>query len=523
MASVDYSAPLRQALLPTIAHPQMAAKAGLEMFKASFSQKQYDRWFNNLENSPRYDLIKESGLGITDVNNPKLAAKEEQFMNGIAEKIPIVGRLVKGSERAYTIYLNKMRVDLFNRFADEMQKQGKTFENSENQYKEMAAFVNNMTGRGDMGKTLNESAPILNSLFFSPRLAASRINTLTYLAQPRFWNKTPVEVRKDYFRSLVSTAAVGLTILGLAKAAGADTESDPRSPDFGKIKSGNTRWDIWGGHQQYIRLISQMITGKRKSSTSGNITEIGTSNPYSGTRGGLAMGFLRSKLSPVPSLAVDILTGSNSVGDKLTTNWKSKEGEIGIGENLRNHLLPLMLTGLRDAIKEDGAKALLTTGIPSTFGVGVQSYEPKDTATSWTEEDKKNPVLKNLIDKEIKIPSYDPAKVQTKEVNGKVVEHLSDYDETIQKLYKGTADKYLREEIMKLKSGKIKIYVDEDGTASTPTSEAGKKGKKRVSFDQLTKDQLQNIISGGGGLTSEVTEKVKKEVLKGKTPKPKTE
>jgi len=390
MASVDYSAPLRQALLPTVSHPMMAGKAAIEMFKSSLSQKNYDRWFFNLKNSDRFPLIKDSGLAITDVNNPKLAAKEEQFMNGLAEKIPLIGKMVKGSERAYTIYLNKMRVDLFNRFADQMQKDGRTFENSPEQYKQMASFVNNMTGRGDMGKTLNESAPVLNQLFFSPRLAASRLNTLTYWAQPRFWTKIPVEARKEYLRSIVSTAGLGLTILALAKANGAKTEDDPRSPDFGKITSGNTRWDMWGGHQQFIRLAAQVITGERKSSTSGKITEMGTKNPYSGSRGGQVMGFIRGKLAPVPSFVTDVLAGENAVGQKMTTNLNSAPGEMGIKENIANHLFPLIVTGLNDAIKDQGQKAWFTVGVPSIFGVGTNTYNNPEPKKSHNKKEKKH-------------------------------------------------------------------------------------------------------------------------------------
>lgn len=374
MSSTDFSAPLRQALLPTVSHPIMASKAAAEMFKSAFSQKNYDRWFYELEHSDRYKLMQDSGLAITDVNNPKLAAKEEAFMSNLAEKVPFIGKLVKGSQRAYTIYLNKMRVDLFNRFTDQMQRDGKTFDNSKEAYEQMAAFVNNMTGRGDLGKTLNEASPLLSQLFFSPRLMASRVNTLTYLAQPRFWKTVPENVRKDYFKSLLSTAGLGLTILGLAKMMGAETEDDPRSPDFGKIKSGNTRWDIWGGHQQYIRLVAQVVTGQKKSSTSGKITEMGTKEPYSGSRGGQVFGFLRGKLAPVPSAAVDILVGKNMVGEDLTTKWKSGPKEVGIGENISSHLLPLTITGLRDAIKDQGMKAIFTVGVPSAFGIGTQVY-----------------------------------------------------------------------------------------------------------------------------------------------------
>jgi hypothetical protein len=42
-------------------------------------------------------------------------------------------------------------------------------------------------------------------------------------------------------------------------------EIDPRSTDFGKIKVGNIRWDIWGGFQQWVRVASQLATGERKT------------------------------------------------------------------------------------------------------------------------------------------------------------------------------------------------------------------------------------------------------------------
>jgi hypothetical protein len=375
MATADFSAPLRQGLLPTLSHPIMASKAAVEMFKSAASKKNYDRWFEALETSERFQVMKDSKLAITNVDNPKLSAKEEQYMNGLAQKLPGIGRIIKGSERAYVIYLNKMRVDLFNRFAGQMEKDGRTIDNSNDAYKQMAAYINNMTGRGDLGKTMNEAAPLLSQLFFSPRLMASRVNTLTYLAQRRFWKKLPKEARLDYFRSLVATAGIGLTVLGMAKMAGAETEDNPTSPDFGKIKSGNTRWDIWGGHQQYIKLVAQMYKGEKKSSTTGKIMKIGTKNPYSGTRGGLGLDFLRGKLAPVPSMAVDILSGENTIGDELTTDWESGRKKIGIKENLMNHLLPLTSTGLREALKDQGPRAWFTVLPPSMLGIGTQTYK----------------------------------------------------------------------------------------------------------------------------------------------------
>lgn len=133
---------------------------------------------------------------------------------------------------------------------------------------------------------------------------------------------------------------------------------------------------------------------------------------------------------------------------------------------------------------------------------------------TWTDEQKNNPNLKPFIDKDISLPDYNPEKIQTKEVNGKIVEHLSDYNEPTQKKYIEKANKYLEEELIKLKNGTTKIYKDKNGTTSTPTTPAGKKGKDRINFTDLTPEQLNNVIHGSGGITTEVSEKVKKEVLK---------
>ena len=53
MTMLDYSAMLRQAVIPTIAHPSLAGKSLVEMIKVGASQKRYDRWFYDLVETPR--------------------------------------------------------------------------------------------------------------------------------------------------------------------------------------------------------------------------------------------------------------------------------------------------------------------------------------------------------------------------------------------------------------------------------------------------------------------------------------
>lgn len=267
---------------------------------------------------------------------------------------------------------------MFNYFANSMEQRGLTFENSPKQYKAMAEYINNATGRSDFGETLNRVAPILNSVFFSPRLIASRVNMLSYWAQPRFWKTLPKEVKVDYFRNWISLLAVGGTLMAVAKAGGADVEDDPRSSDFGKIKSGNTRWDIWGGAQPYVRVISQIATGKRKSTRSGKIYELNGDDIFGETRAGVGADFFRNKLAPVPGAFIDILSGRTGIGDRIVYQWGGAgEKEISLDQYVKQRILPMTITGTQEAMKDAGVKALFTVGLPSTFGVGTQTYETK--------------------------------------------------------------------------------------------------------------------------------------------------
>lgn len=375
MSSLDFSAPFRQGvfgvtkqLLST--NKDLGAQKDLKsqfgaMFKMAKSQKAFDRYFSDLKDAPDYEVMQKAGLPLSNPLDSKLTVKEEAFMSNLAEKIPIIGRFIKGSERAYVGFLNKMRVDMFRRAADGFAASGKTFKNSPELYKAFADYVGAATGRGQMPEILEKSAPILNAAFFSPRLIASRLNLLTNWANPKFYTKIPKEVRVQYFKDMAKFIGTGMLVLGIAKMGGAEVEDDPRSSDFGKIKSGNTRWDIWGGFQQYVRLAAQMLTGEKKASTSGNITKLDGKGAFGQTRGSILMQFARGKLAPVPSEILDFSMGKDVIGNTVTIGSEAQKN------------LPLVLQDIAQAASDKGVQGALGVGIPSMFGVGVQTYEDK--------------------------------------------------------------------------------------------------------------------------------------------------
>lgn len=382
MSSVDLSALGRQGIVAATGNPVIAAKTFVASLKAAKSEKVFNRYFFDLKNAPDYKIMTDSRLALTDPLDPKLSAKEEAFMNNLAQKIPFFGRIIKGSERAYVLTLNKLRVDLFRKAIAAFEANGKTIDNNLDLYKAAATHINNITGRGNISGKMENAAPILNSIFFSPRLIASRVNLLTNWANPAFYRNVPAEVRKMYFKDMAKFSAFGASMVGVALLAGYDVELDARSSDFLKARDGDIRIDFMGGFGPYIRTLAQLITGKKITST-GKEKELDGSGAFGEDRGDIASRFARGKLAPVPALATDIITGRDIMGNEI-------EWEASFEEGKKKKTLPTaILKTLVPLVSEDYIRvwknkdpesvALL---LLSTFGAGVQDYGSGDARGS---------------------------------------------------------------------------------------------------------------------------------------------
>ena len=433
MTSGDMSGIFRQALIPVISHPIMAMKYFAKTFSHIKSEKEFSRWLYDVFNSPDYPIMKESGLYVSNPINPELSAKEEVFMGNLAEKIPIIGKyLVKPSERAYISFLNQFRVGLFRRMAEQYLSDGKTYYNNPKLYKETAKLINNETGRGGLGK-LEGIAKYLNTPIFAPRLIASRLNLITNAVSPKFYLEVPKEVRVEYWKDMIKFLGVGTSVLGLAALAGADVEEDWRSTDFGKIKIGDQRWDIWGGFQPYIRLIGQLVTGETKSATTGKISKLG-SGYNEKSRGEVLLHFTRGKLAPAAALSVDVLTGRTMIGENVT-----------VALELKKNLLPLMYSDVSTALKDKGIQSIFTVGVPAFFGVGVQNYpttgERPDVYTKYG-----NKKL-NALGEEENETDYNVWNVLTTEkfnIQPKAKQELKNYNTEDGRAVKYTTEQYVK-------------------------------------------------------------------------------
>jgi len=398
MASTDLSAPFRQGVF-MVGRPKQFFPNLLRQFKYAFNKKSYDSAMQEIASRPTY--AKMTGrVAFTDIGSD-IAGREEAFASSWAEKIPGLGKIIRGSNRAYTGFLNKLRADVFDDVLKKAAQKG--LDTSDDGFlNSLAAFVNNGTGRGSIQKLEPFMKP-LNSVLFSPRLAISRIQTFN----PMYYARLDPFVRKEALKTLFIDASLAGTILTLAKNAGAEVETDPTSADFAKIKVGNTRYDILGGHQQYIRYAAQLIRGEVKSSTTGAKMTLGEDD-QSLTRADIASRFFESKTAPVASFALGLFRGTNVLGQ-----------EFNLPEEVKNRFIPLVIQDTVDTIKEHGSEIGIPMSVPAFFGAGTQTYGPGTDLSNIPEQaraGKEDSIRDILVDAKYFVSS--PSDVLTRSSEG---------------------------------------------------------------------------------------------------------
>jgi len=349
LASWDMSAPGRQGLLLLIGRPKRSLPAFLPMVKAHFSEKSALLIDEGIRLRPNFARAESAGLFHAPIERGAgvLTRREETFMSKFAEYIPGV----RMSERSFLTYLNKLRADVFDDVITKWERNGvKTTIALE---KKLANYLNEATGRGSLGKRLDDLNDITSAIFFSPRLQAARVKVGVNLF------KEPL-IAQEALRDIVGTVGTVSGLVSLAGLAGASIESDPRSSDFGKIRVGNTRLDPWGGFQQYARLIAMLWSGQRKTSTTGEVVE--------SNRLETLLRFGRTKLAPGAGAVTDILDNQTFIGDAVYGE------DADVKKQLYNRLTPLFIQDLIDSLEQEGFPRGLIA-LPGFFGTGVVSFK----------------------------------------------------------------------------------------------------------------------------------------------------
>lgn len=356
-ASLDNSAIFRQGWKTLFTHPKEwvsnAAQSFKDIAQTIGGTQVMDNVQADIQSRPTYDLMKKAKL---DVGTP-----EEAYPTSLPEKIPGLGRLYKASETAYTAFLHRMRADVFDKYVTIAKKAGIDITDT-TQLESLGKLVNSLTGRGHLGKA-EPAANTFNNILFSPRFLKSNIDTLT---AHQFQKGVTPFVRIQAAKNLVKIIGGTAAILAIANAvAPGSVETDPRSSDFGKIKIGNTRFDVSGGMGSLITLLSRLGTMSSKSTTTKKVTPL-NSGKYGATTGvDVLVNYAQGKLSPLLSIGADVLRGQDFNGNKPTPLNEAS-----------NFLMPLPLTNYLQ-LKNDPQSANDFAGVIADFlGIGVNDYAP---------------------------------------------------------------------------------------------------------------------------------------------------
>jgi hypothetical protein len=365
--SYDLGAVFRQGGFFLLGRPIKSLPALREMARATASERGLHKVDQAIAAHPRTPLfVKAKGFLAPTDGTHKPSKREEAHRSAWAEK-HIPG--VRMSNRAYTSFLNKMRIDMFSTLADTLVKNG---DPTLAEARVLARLVNIATGRGELG-SLSKAAEFLAIPFLAPRYVASRFQllggafTTPFKAAfgPKELRRVQRRVMIEYGRYMIGLALFASILKMIADIFGKELviETDATSSDFGKGRMGNTRVDLLSGIGQPTVLLTRLIKGELKSTTTGMTVPLRGKGARRDAIPGVIGKFLRYKLSPFLGRPLDVISGTNAVGEPVTPQ------SVFI-----NFVTPIALREIKESIEEQGVPTGAAVSLAAILGMGVQTY-----------------------------------------------------------------------------------------------------------------------------------------------------
>ena len=378
--------------------------AFVAMMKAGAGQKYADDIERLGTLGARGALYKEMGLELTSLSKfAKLSQREEAFLSTFAERIPILGKGIKWSERTHTAFLNQFRMNLADSITSTWLREGRKLNPKD--LKALGEHINHITGRGDI-KSANRALKAMFGLagkevkdvhlptsasigMYSPRFFLSKIQVHTDLL-----TTNSGLVRKLVARDLRNYYYTNMQFLRMAKLGekpyGWKVEDDPTSGDFGKITTiedgVKKSYDVWGPIAPVMKYVSRIESGTSKSTVTDEVRDISKMD--------VTMRMVRSQASPAVGIMWDIGTGSTFLGDEVELKTTQ-----GVGRFLQDTFIPLAPSDIIDSFRYD--KSGFFSNVVSTtsfFGQGVLTYE---TSPYQKAHEKKNMLSNDLFGKDM--------------------------------------------------------------------------------------------------------------------------
>ena len=395
MATVDFSAVLRQSATISLGHPKMAVKAFGAAWASMASEDRLAEINGEiLSDSDVKEAMEKYGLNMRSVDSDD--ARDAEIFHGVERNtvkirgkeyamtdIPLFGKLLLKSERHYITYLNSVSADLYKSIVNDRVRfpEGP----SPWQKKMICDLVNIWNGSGAMSKerraALMKSG--VNEVFWAPGLVVSRIQSAlgydilfhNFFAEGLDAKPVSMEERiavakiavGHRARFLAASVALGLLFAALQWDSGdwgewwneADIVEKFMMLTSPVVK--NTTIDLTGGERTVTKFVHDYVKGERRTAR-GKIQELGKGFGVP-TRTDLAIRFVRGKFSPALSMLLALADGKDYVGN-----------EFGLKEAAMS-LVPLSVSDIYDQLTLNGIWTTFVTAPLTLLGAGGTTYE----------------------------------------------------------------------------------------------------------------------------------------------------
>ena len=361
-ASLDDSAIFRQGWRTLFTNPKIWAENAFKSLVDIKNQLKIKATSDQVMNGIKADIYSRPNALNNTYTKMKLdiGTGEEAYPTTLPERIPLFGRLYKASEVAYNGFLMRMRADIADKYI-EIAKRNEVDLTDKLQIESIGKLVNSLTGRGSLG-SLEKVGKQVNTIFFSPKSFKASLDFLSLHAG----DKMSVFARKQAAINLLKVASGMAVILGTAKALNPKSvELDPRSADFGKIRIGDTRFDVSGGMSSIVTLAARLLTMSSKSSTTGKVDKLNSGKFGATTGTDVFFNALENKLSPVASVVKDLMQGKDFQGNKIT-----------LPQEAINLLEPLPITNIKELLNNPKAANFFVAEMADMFGIVTNTYSP---------------------------------------------------------------------------------------------------------------------------------------------------
>ena len=322
-----------------------------------FSQKNFDRLMYGIHQAPDFKESVDDGIRYNELGTAK---EHDMYPKSFLFEIPVLREPILASQRIADASLNVARYELYNKYKRNLLSKGITRESDPIVYQEMAKWVMNTTGSGNMLKTLEtrEGEKIMGSLFYGARLMAANFNTLNLA----YYYKMPSELKQAIWKDVASYTSVVLSATLAAVAAGGAVSMDPDEPDFLQVRFGSKVYDFTAGQAGYIKTFLRLLEmgGTAIGAVAGFKSKFEAKEKASFAWNS-TLTFFRNKLSPNNAYLINMMAQENSIGQDFDPM------EIF-------HVYPMYADDAYKAAKEDGFISLLTVLMPNMIGMGYGDY-----------------------------------------------------------------------------------------------------------------------------------------------------